>query len=102
MIAVSLETRMLADHRRKLEAVELRHADVDQDDRDFVLEQKLQGLARRRRLDQVLAQLAQNHLIAEQLGRLIVDQQDVDFIAVMCAPPSDAATSAARTAAVRC
>ena len=31
-----LEPRMLADHRRELEAVEVRHADVDQDDRDFV------------------------------------------------------------------
>ena len=38
---------MLADHRRKLEAVELRHADVDQNDRDIVLQQELQGLARR-------------------------------------------------------
>ena len=41
MIAVLLEARMLADHRRELEAVELRHADVDQHDRDVVLEQKL-------------------------------------------------------------
>ena len=36
---------MLADHRGELEAVELRHADVDQDDGDLVLEQVLQRLA---------------------------------------------------------
>ena len=48
---------MLADHRRELEAVELRHADVDQDDRDVRLEQLLQRLAADARLDQVLAEL---------------------------------------------
>ena len=40
---------MLADHRGELEAVELRHADVDQDDRDLVLEQMLQRLLAGRR-----------------------------------------------------
>ena len=44
-----LEARMLADHRGELEAVELRHADVDQDDGDVVLEQMLQRLAGRTR-----------------------------------------------------
>ena len=43
MIAVLLEARMLADHRRQLEAVELRHADVDENDGDVVLEQELQA-----------------------------------------------------------
>ena len=37
------EARMLADHRGELKAVEFRHADVDQDDGDVVLEQKLQA-----------------------------------------------------------
>ena len=50
-----LEARMLADHRRELEAVELRHADVDQDDRDLVLEQLLQRFLAGRRLDEILA-----------------------------------------------
>ena len=35
---------MLADHRRQLEAVEIRHADVDQHDGDLVLEQQLKRL----------------------------------------------------------
>ncbi len=33
---------MLADHRRKLESVEFRHADVDQDHRDLGLQQDLE------------------------------------------------------------
>ncbi len=70
-------TRMLPDHRRQLEAVELRHADVDQHHRDVGLEQMLERLARRVRLDEVLAHVAQNRLIAEQLARLIIDHQDV-------------------------
>ena len=40
-----LEARVLADHGGEFEAVELRHADVDQDDRDLVLEQIFQRLA---------------------------------------------------------
>jgi hypothetical protein len=40
-----LEARMLADHGSELEAVELRHADVHQDDGDLLLEQILQRLA---------------------------------------------------------
>jgi hypothetical protein len=38
---------MLADHGRELEAVEFRHADIDQDDRDFVLQEIFQRLAPR-------------------------------------------------------
>ena len=49
---------MLAHHRGQLEAVELGHADVDQDDGDVVLQQVLERLARGVGLDQVLAQLA--------------------------------------------
>ena len=44
-----LEARMLADHRGQLEAVELRHADVDQHDGDVGLQQMLERLARRGR-----------------------------------------------------
>ena len=74
MIAVRLETRMIADHRRKLETVELRHADIDEHDGGIVLEQKFQRFARRRRLDEVFAEFAENFLIGEQLRRLVVDQ----------------------------
>ena len=98
------EPRMLADHRGELKAVEFRHADVDENDGDVVLEQELQGFARRRRLDEIFAELAEDHLVGEELVGLIVHQEDVDFIGrflVHGLPPSDAATSAARTGAVR-
>ena len=59
------------------------------------------------RLDQVLAELAQDDLVAQQLGRLIIDQQDVDLVVRAVdgratSSFSDAATSAAPTAAARC
>ena len=96
-----LKARMLPQHGSKLEAVEFRHADVDQNDRDLVLEQELQCLARRRRLDEILAKLVEDHIVGEQLIGLVVDQEYVDFIGHGYFPPSGAATSAARTEAVR-
>ena len=39
-----------------------------------------QGLVRRVGLDQVLAELGEDDLVAQKLRRLIVDQQDVDFV----------------------
>ena len=74
---------MFADHRRQFEAVEVRHADVDQNDGDFVLQQNLQRFRRRRGLDEILVELAQNDLVAQQLGRLIVDQKNVDLVLVL-------------------
>ena len=76
----ALKARMLADHGCELKAVELRHAHVDQHDRGFVLEQEFQRLARRARLDEILAETAQNLLVGEQLGGLIVDQENVDLV----------------------
>ena len=65
---------MVADHGGEFEAVELGHAHVDENDGDLRLEQRFQCGFGGRRLDQVLAQFLQHHLIAEELGRLIVDQ----------------------------
>ena len=76
-----LEARMLADHGGELETVELRHHHVDQHDGHVVgLEQDAERLVRRGRLDQVLAQLGKDDLVAQELRRLIVDQQDVDLV----------------------
>ncbi len=86
---------MLAHHFSKLEAVEFGHADVDQYDCDLALQQVLQGFAPGRRLDQVVAEVAKNHLVAEQLGRLIVDKQNVDSLVIHkggCPGSSDGAT----------
>src|SRR5579862_9029338 len=97
-----LEAWMLPQHGRQLKAIELRHADVDEHNRHIVLEQELQRLACRCRLDQIFAKAVENHVVSEELVWLIVDQQDVDFVGHGRCPPSDAATSAARTGAVRC
>ena len=95
---------MLADHGGQFEAVELGHADVDQNDGDFVLEQKFERLAAGGGDDQIFAELLQDDLIGEQLGRLIVHQKDVDLLVVhhRNAPISGAATCGWRAAAVRC
>ena len=45
---------MLADHVGEFEAVQFRHADVDQDDRDLGLEQIFQGLLGRGRVARFL------------------------------------------------
>ena len=57
MMAMFSKPRVLADHRRQLEAVEFRHADIDQDDGDLGLQQLFQSLPGRTGLDQVLSQL---------------------------------------------
>src|SRR5258708_39931540 len=98
---------MLANQGRELEAVEVGHADVDQHDRDVLLQQMLEGLLGRVGHDEVFPELAERDLVAEQLRRLVVDQQDVDLVVrVHSTTPAqltnDAATSAARTGAVRC
>src|SRR5215469_11281074 len=77
-----LKARVLADHRRQLKAVEIGHADIDQNDRHIAFQQQLQRLRRRAGLDQVLPDLVQDCFIAQQLGRLIVDQENVDFFLV--------------------
>ena len=68
---------MLADHGGEFETVELGHADVDEYDRDLVLEQEFECLAAGSRDDEVFAELFQNNFIGEQLCRLIVDQKNV-------------------------
>ena len=90
-----LEARVLAHHLGELEAVELGHADVDEHDGDLSFQEMLQRLAPGGCLDQVLVEIAQDHLVAEEFRRLVVDEEDVDFVVVhLIAPPSssDAAT----------
>src|SRR3981081_2435950 len=71
---------MLATHTRELESVEVRHTDIDENQRNIVLQQTLECLVRRGRLDQGLADLRENDLIAQQLCLLVVDQQDVHLV----------------------
>jgi len=76
----ALKARMFADHRRQLEAVELGHANVHEDDGNVMLEEVFERLFGRGGLDQPLAQLGENRLVAQELGRLVVDQQDIDLV----------------------
>ena len=74
---------MLADHGGEFEPVQLRHADVDQNHRDRVLEKVLQRLAAGSGDDEIFAELLQDHFIGEQLRRLIVNQQNV-YVVLVC------------------
>jgi len=71
---------MLTDHLGQLQAIQFRHAHIHQHHGHIGSQKDVQGLPAGRSLDQVLAQSAQNRLIAEQLAGLIVDHQDVDFV----------------------
>ena len=62
--------------------VEFGHADVDQDDGDFVLEQIFERFAAGGRHHEVFVEFLENNLIGEQLGRLIVNQKNVDLFLV--------------------
>ena len=66
---------MFTDHRGQLKTVQFRHANVDQDDGDIVLEQELERFAPRSRRNQILAKLLQDDFIGEQLCGLIVYQK---------------------------
>ena len=71
-----------ADHLRGLEAVHPRHVDVEEDDREVLLQEGAQRLAAGVRADHVLAQLAEDRLQREQLVRAVVDEEDVDLLVV--------------------
>ena len=72
---------------RELEAVEVGHADVDQHHRDVVAQELLERLGGGAGGDQVLAEVLEDRLIAEELARLIVDQQDRDSFVGAHGPP---------------
>ena len=74
------ELRMVADHGGEFEPVQFGHADVHKDDGDIHFKQIFECLPARRRLDQVHADVLQNDLVAQQLGRLIVNQKDIHLI----------------------
>ena len=91
---------MIADHGGKLKPVQFRHADVDQNDRYFVLEQVFQRFAAGGGDNEIFTELLENDLIGQKLGRLIVDQKDIYLFMVhhLLSPVSDAATCGWREA----
>src|SRR4029077_12965218 len=75
-----LEARMVADHRGELEAVDVGHVNVDENDGDVIFEEELERLGRVARAQQIFADVLENSAIGEQFRRLIVDEQDVDLV----------------------
>ena len=72
---------MLANHGGQFKTIQLRHAHVHQHHRDVGVEQNFKRLLGGIGLDQVLAKFAEHDLIAQQLGRLIVDHENVHLFA---------------------
>jgi hypothetical protein len=72
----------LADKLCGLKAVHPRHVDVEQDDREVVGEQRPQRLPPAVGADDVLPQFLQHRLQRQELVRLVVDDEDVDFVGV--------------------
>src|SRR5262249_36593710 len=70
--------RMLANQIGQLKTVDVRHADVQQNDGDVFLQQMIKSLAPGACLDEVFVQAAQNCLVAQELRRLVVDHQNID------------------------
>ena len=71
-----------ADHRGRLEAVHVRHVDVEQDHGEFLLQQVAQRLPTGTRRDEVLAQALEDRLVDQELLGQVVDHQDVDLLVI--------------------
>ena len=84
-----LVTRVLVDRLRQFEPVEFWHAHVHEDDGDVGFQQVFERLPPRPGLNLILVQLTENDFIAEQLGRLVIDHENVDFLVVCPFFPSE-------------
>ena len=71
---------VLADQAGRLQAVDVRHVHIEQDHREFLLQDVAQRLLARTRTDDVLAQLVQDASENDVLFREVVDHQDVDLL----------------------
>src|SRR6266508_2247454 len=67
----------LLDQRSGLEAVELRHLDVEQDDRDVVLQELAEGVHTGVGIKKVLVERLEDPLEGEEVLGAIVDEEDV-------------------------
>ena len=72
-----LELLVTTDQFGGLEPVQALHLNVEQDHRKISIEQSSQGLLPGARLDQIEAQLLKDHLERQQIGWLVIHQQDV-------------------------
>jgi hypothetical protein len=99
-----LEARVVPDHRSELKPVEVGHADVHQHDGDVVAQELIERVAGGGGLEQRLVERLEDHLIAQELRRLVVDEEDVDPVIAVHAqrPISGATTCAVPRGAARC
>ena len=67
----------LLDHLRELVAVDLRHADIEHDDREVVGEQCQQRFVGRLGAHQPVVRRSQHRLERIEIARLIVDEENV-------------------------
>src|SRR6266508_437446 len=67
----------LLDQRSGLEAVEIRHLDVEQDDRDVVLQELAEGVHTGVGIKKVLVERLEDPLEGEEVLGAIVDEEDV-------------------------
>jgi hypothetical protein len=72
-----LRALALFDQRRRFEAVEHRHLDVQQDDRDIVLQQLAESLLAGVGVEEFLLERLEDGLEREQVLGPVVDEQDV-------------------------
>jgi hypothetical protein len=77
-----LRTGMAPHQRGRLEAVHGRHLDVEQHDRKGVVEHRAQGLLAGTDADQFLVKFGEHGFERQQVGRLVVDQQDLDSLLI--------------------
>ncbi len=81
-----LGTLSLANQGGRLEAVHFRHVDVEQNDREVILQQAAQGLASGRRFHDILPEVGQRGLNGQNFLRNVVDDEDVDRLARLGGP----------------
>ena len=77
-----LRERPLPDQARGLEPVHVGHVDVEQDDRELLLQQAAQRLARRADADDAQVGRLENGLERHQVLPGVVDDEDADGVHV--------------------
>jgi hypothetical protein len=68
----------LLDHLGQLEAVHIRHLDVEHQQREFLGDEREQRLVRGAGAHQAVGRVFQHGLERDEIFRLVIDQQDVD------------------------
>jgi hypothetical protein len=73
-----------ADTLGDLEAIHASQPYVEQDDGEILLGQQAQGFFAGTGLDQILAQRLEDHFQSQQIGLVVINEQDVDLACHVC------------------